>query len=154
MYAGLPVPAPAGDVPIPSDGLAYIVAPGLVSDPVKYDVVTTIPAVPYDINLPKPFCNAGGEYVNLKGSLEFEMRVRTNPSGQYLRTYQLGGTLKVTALTGVDAGRTFDAVISERHRAMLTDEYGQVTELASQLLLRKPPQLLGLVLPSVTRTPT
>jgi hypothetical protein len=113
---------------------------------VKYDVTTTIPAVPYDIVLPKPFCNdQGSEFVRLLGGLEFRMRVRTNRSGQYLRTYELGGTLKVTALTGPDAGRTFDAVISERHRAMLTDEYDQVTELASQLLVRKPPQLLGWV---------
>lgn len=152
-YAGLPAPpwtptnpAPApGDVPLPADGYAVVMAPGLVHTPAKYDVTTTIPAARYDVNLPKPFCNAGGEFVNLRGSLEFVMRVQTNPSGKYLRTYTLGGTLKVTALTGPDAGQSFDALISERHRAMLTDNYDQVTEIASQSLLRNPPQLLGWV---------
>jgi hypothetical protein len=152
-YAGLPTPPftsqnpppPAGDVGLPADGYALVLAAGLEHQPATYDVTTTLPAVQYDVNIPKPFCGVPGEYVNLSGALEFEMRVKTNPSGQYLRTYRLGGTLKVKALSGPDAGRTFDAVISERHRAMLTDEYDQVTEIASQLLLRRAPQALGWV---------
>jgi hypothetical protein len=148
-YAGLPVPPmpppPPGDVARPADGLAYVVAPGLSYSPARSDVTTTIPAVSYDVSIPKPFCDAGGEYVKLQGSLEFVMRVQTNPSGLYLRTYTLGGTLKVTALTGPDAGKTFDAVIGERHRALLTDEREEVTEIASQTLLRSPPQILGWV---------
>jgi hypothetical protein len=153
QYAGLPIPpwtaanpAPApGDVPLPADGYAVVVAPGLAHTPVKYDVTTTIPEARYNVNVPKPFCNAGGEFVNLSGSLEFAMRVQTNPSGKYLRTYTLGGTLRVTALTGPDAGKSFDALISERHRAMLTGNRDEVTEVASQTLLRNPPQILSWV---------
>jgi hypothetical protein len=149
QYAGLPVPpaVPApGDVPIPADGVAYLVAGGLVHHPARYDVTTTIPSVQYSVDAPKPFCNAGGEFVHLTGSLEFALRVQTNPSGKYQRTYTLGGTLQVRMLSGPDAGKVYSAVISERHRAMLTDEYQEVTEIGTQMLLRNPPQVLGWVL--------
>ena len=154
QYAGLPTPpwtptnpAPApGDVPLPADGYAVVIAPGLVDQPAKYDVTTTIPAAPYGVNTPKPFCNyQESEYFRLTGALAFKMRVQTNPSGKYLRTMTFGGTLKATALTGPDAGKTFDALISSQHRAMLTDQYDETTEVTSQTLLRMPPQLDGWV---------
>jgi hypothetical protein len=148
VYAGLPVPPavpPPGAVKIPADGLAYVVAPGLVYEPVKSDATTTT-QVQYNVDAPKLFCDSGGEFVHLSGSLDFVMRVQTNPAGKYLRTYTLGGTLKAFMLTGPDAGRTFDVLVSERHRSMLTDNLQEVTEIGSQVLMRDPPQLRGWVL--------
>jgi hypothetical protein len=145
-YAGLlPPPAAGKDVPIPADGYAYVLAPGLTHEPAQSDVTTTIPAARYDVTLPKPFCDSGGEYVKLTGSIQFAVRVQTNRSGKYLRTQTINGMLRVAVLSGVNAGKTFDALVSERHRAMITDEYQEVTETGSQTLLSNPPQLLGWV---------
>jgi hypothetical protein len=122
-------------VPIPTNGAAATFSPIIRFEPVKSDRTTSHQAT-YDVNAPKPFCGPG--YVHLEGSLRMEMRVQTNPSGKYLRTYRVFGMLRVTPL--VPAGPAVDAIVWEAHRGMLTDHYGEVTERASQTLLGEPVQ--------------
>jgi hypothetical protein len=130
--AGLPSDA---DVPIPTNGAAATFSPIIDFHPVKSDRTTTYRA-DYLIDAPKPFC--GPALVRLQGSLRFELRVQTNPSGKYLRDYSVAGTLRVTPLS--PPGAPANAVIYEAHRGMLTDHYGELTERAAQTLLARPVQ--------------
>jgi hypothetical protein len=129
---GLPAPQPPYDpVPIPATGLAAVFAPPFAYAPVKSDITLTDSRTYFVQNTPKPFC--GQEPIQITGGpLTFTLRVQTNKSGKYQRTYSVEGSLKILTLS---TGITQDAVISEFHRGMLTDNYGQVREEVSQVLL-------------------
>jgi hypothetical protein len=139
------VPVASGqDVPIPTSGAAVAIAGDLPFDPVKSDATTTL-EVQYSVITNKPFCNGPADYVKLEGPLQFSLRVQTNPSGLLLRTYHVGGMLRVTPvnpLTGQPVGEARDAAIAEGHRGQLTDEYGEVREHVAQVLLGDPQQSL------------
>jgi len=135
LPSGLPDDA---DVPILTTGAAETFSPIIHFQPVKSDRTTTYQGT-YDIDAPKPFC--GPAFVHLEGSLRLQLRVQTNPSGKYQRTYSVFGTLRVTPLS--PPGSAANAIVWEAHRAMLTDNYGQITELASQTLLSRPVQVLA-----------
>ena len=122
-------------MPIPTNGAAATFSPIIDWQPVRSDRTTTYRAT-YSIDAPKPFCGPG--FVHLAGPLQFKLRVQTNPSGKYLRTYSVFGTLRVTPLS--PPGPAVNAIIWEAHRGMLTDHYGEVTEQASQVLLSQPLQ--------------
>jgi hypothetical protein len=148
--AGLPM-KPVLDrtpVPIPTNGVAMVLVPGVQFDPVQ-DKIRTVADVTYNVVAPKPFCASGpADYVLLQGPVHLEMRVHTNPSGKYERNYAVSGTLSVTPLavtaSGLaPSGSPVPAVVAEVHRALLTDNYGQVTEQLSRVLLGNPPQLLA-----------
>jgi len=123
------------DVPIPTNGAAATFSPIIGFRPVKSDRTTKYEAT-YSIDAPKPFC--GPALVHMTGTLQMQLRVQTNPSGKYLRTYSVSGMLQVTPLS--PPGDAANALIHERHRGMLTDHYGSVTERASQTLLSHPLQ--------------
>jgi hypothetical protein len=132
----LPASVPSSDVPIPTSGEAAVFAPAFALEPVKSDVTTTLD-VTYGVAAPKPFCGPG--FIQIAGGpLHLEMRVQTNRSGQYLRTYRVHGTLSVTPLA--PSGATVQAVISEAHRGLLTDQYGQIAQGTAQVLLGDPVQ--------------
>jgi hypothetical protein len=125
----LPPPQPPyPDVPIPSTGRAAVFAPGFTYVPVTSDVTLTDSRM-YSVRTNKPFCDKGGIVIT-GGPLTFSLRTQTNPSGKYQRSYTVSGTLQIT--TG---SVTQDALISEFHRGMLTDNHGQVSEEVSQILL-------------------
>ena len=130
---GLPPPQPPAfpPVPIPASGLAAVFAPAFTYLPVRSDVTLT-DSRSYGVqSTPKPFCD--GTPIQITGGpLTFTLRVQTNPSGKYQRTYTVAGSLKVKTLS---TGVVQDALISEIHRGMLTDNYGQVSEEVSQILL-------------------
>jgi len=135
---GLPLLPPGSTdtvVPIPTNGAAVVFSPIIDFRPVKSDRTTKYRGT-YDTDAPKPFC--GPALVHLTGALQLQLRVQTNPSGKYLRTYSVSGTLRVTPK--MPPGNAADAIIFEAHRGMLTDNYGEVTERASQTLLGDPVQ--------------
>ncbi len=136
------LPEPPGSTPeavaIPTDGKAVAFTSIITFDPVKSDRRTKYRAT-YALNAPKPFCGPG--FVRLEGTLQMELRVQTNPSGKYERTYGVSGTLSVTPLGATGPiGPPVPAIIFEAHRGMITDNYGEVTERASQTLLGDPVQ--------------
>jgi hypothetical protein len=126
---------PDANVPIPTDGTAATFSPTIDFQPVLSDQTTTFQGI-YDLDAPKPFC--GPALVHLAGQLQLRLRVQTNPSGKYLRTYGVSGALQVTPL--VPPGAAAEAIIFEAHRGMLTDNYGEVTERGSQIILGQPRQ--------------
>ena len=136
------IPEPLGSTPeyvtIPANGAAVVFSPIIHFRPVKSDRTTTYEGT-YTINAPKPFCGPG--YVHLEGTLHMKLRVQTNPSGKFERTYGVSGILSVTPLGATGpSGPTVPAIIYEAHRAMLTDHYGEIAERASQTLLGQPLQ--------------
>jgi hypothetical protein len=129
---GLPPPTagfPA--VPIPVSGRAAVFAPAFKYVPVKSDITLTDSRSYFVANTPKPFCD-GAPIQITGGPLTFTLRVQTNPSGKYQRTYTVAGSLKIKTLS---TGVVQDALVSETHRGMLTDNHGQVSEEVSQILL-------------------
>ncbi len=152
VQLGLPVfptPLPVGPVPIPTTGYGFALVPDFVFAPVAERIRTEYVAN-YDVVAPKPFCNpTGSEYVRLQGRLRFDLGVRGDESGNFLRTYDIKGRLQVTPwnpITNVPVGKPSPAKIREQHAAVLTDCYGQVYESASQELLGKTRQSLSWVL--------
>jgi hypothetical protein len=136
--------SPTADVPIPTSGAALAFRSLFPYDASLSDV-TTVTDVQYSVIAPKPFCNGPTDYVKLEGPLHFTLRVRTTSWGAFVRTYGLEGTLKATPvnpLTGAAIGPARDAVISERHGALLTDHIGEITERVSQVLQGVPEQSL------------
>lgn len=132
----LPGAVPSANVPIPTEGVAILFSPSFAFAPVRSDVTTSLD-VPYSVDAPKPICEPGLIHI-AGGPVHLEMRVQTNPSGKYLRTYTVNGMLAVTPL--IPAGDTVQAVVSEVHRAMLTDRYGEIRQETSQVLLGDPTQ--------------
>lgn len=132
LALGLPFPQPPFDpVPIPATGDAAVFAPDFTYVPVRSDITLTDSRSYFVQSTPKPFC--GGTPIQITGGpLTFTLRVQTNPSGKYQRTYMVGGSLQVKTLS---TGVVQDALISEIHRGMLTDNHEQVTEEVSQILL-------------------
>ena len=106
-------------------------APAFAYVPVRSDVTLTDSRSYLVQSTPKPFCD--GTLIQITGGpLTFTLRSQTNPSGKYQRTYTVAGSLKVKTLSTVVVQ---DALISEIHRGMLTDNHGQVSEQVSQVLL-------------------
>lgn len=147
-FLGL-VPPVSGDVPIPTTGQAAVLAAGIVFEPGQARLAAASD-VAYDVVVPRPFCSSGPyDLVRLQGPLHFAQTAHTNPSGKYERNYVIGGTLRVTPMRPLPDG-TFvptgeppvDASISETHRAMITDQYDQVTERVAQVLMGEQPQSL------------
>jgi hypothetical protein len=150
--AGLPVPPaplpPAGDpIPMPTNGTAMVFAPRIAFEPVQAKTRTELD-VTYGVVTPKPFCAGPTDYVLLQGPVHLALRTHTNPSGMYERRYVVSGSLTVTP--GYPSGGGFvatgppvPAVVSELHRALLTDHYGEVTEEGAQTLLSDPLQSLA-----------
>jgi hypothetical protein len=125
---GLPLGNQTADVPIPSRGTALVFDLGASFAPGWGDTRTEL-EVYFNQGIPKPFCNAGADYVWVRGPVHFSLRVQTEPSGRFARTQIITGTLDVTPIdprTGVPIGPTVTAQVSETHRAWLTDEHGQV----------------------------
>jgi hypothetical protein len=140
----LPPPPPGQPVPVPTSGAAAVLAPTIAFEPVQAKTQTALD-VTYDVVTPKPFCNGPADYVRLQGPVHFDLRVHTNPSGMYERTQVISGMLMVTpglptADGFVPAGPPIPAEVSEYHRALLTDNYDEVTQQLSQTLLSDPPQ--------------
>ena len=140
---GLYPPPASGDVPIPLLGVATILSGDLPFDPAQERIRTRVD-VPYDIVVPRPFCADGPlDYVHLAGTLRLTLDVHTNRSGKYERRHRISGTLYVTPIgsTGL-SGPTAPAIIREEHHALLTDQYGQLTEMGLQALLGDTPESL------------
>lgn len=144
--AGLPANA---DIPIPTDGQAAVLAANIALAPVQAEI-TDHTTVTYDIVVPRPFCATGPyDLVWLQGPVHFSIRTHTNPSGKYERTESVAGQLSVTPMAPlpgrgfVPVGDPVPAVISEAHRAMLTDQYDELTWSASQVQLGDPVQALA-----------
>lgn len=132
LALGLPLPEPPfNPVPIPASGFAAVFAPAFTYVPVRSDITLTDSRGYFVESTPKPFCEGAAIQIT-GGPLTFTLRVQTNPSGKYQRTYTIAGTLKVKTLS---SGVVQDALISETHRGMLTDNHGQVSEEVSQVLL-------------------
>ncbi len=138
---GLVAPAtPGADVPIPTNAQASVLDSAAAFDSDQSDLRTAVD-VNYNVVVPKPFCSNGpNDFVRLQGPLHLAMRVHTTPSGKYDRFYTVSGMLRVTPLA--PGGAASDALISEVHRAVLTDDRDQVVEQVSQVLLSHPQQLL------------
>jgi hypothetical protein len=137
------------DVPIPTSGQAAVLAAVIALSPAQAQRADEI-TVTYDIVAPKPFCGAGpGDLVRLQGPVRLALRTHANPSGKYERAQTISGRLTVTPVAPLPGGgfeRVGDpvpAVVSEAHRAMLTDHYGEVTWNGAQVLLGDPVQALA-----------
>jgi hypothetical protein len=143
---GLPDDA---DVPIPTDGEAAVLAAAIALAPVQA-TFTDGTAVTYNIVVPRPFCATGpADLVWLQGPVHFTVRAHTNPSGKYQRAETITGQLTATPMAPlpgggfVPVGDPVRAVVTELHRAMLTDHHGQVDWTAAQVQLGDPVQALA-----------
>jgi len=145
---GLVPPPPTGDVPIPTSGEAWVLSADIILD-AGWSATRSKVVVDYDVVSPRPFCATGPyDLVHLAGPVELGVVVYTSPWGTYHRRHWIRGTLSVTPLAPDGAGGYIvtgppvPAVVSENHRAVLNDWYGQLSQEVSQTLLGDPRQSL------------
>jgi hypothetical protein len=143
-----PAPPPAGDVPIPSDGVALVFSANIILEQ-EWTVTRSKTVVDYDIVSAKPFCATGpADLVHLAGPVELGVVVYTSPWGAYKRYHWIRGKLSVTPVAPngsggyTPTGPPVPAVVSENHRAVLNDWYDQLSQEVSQTLLSDPRQSL------------
>ena len=127
-----PTPYDPPPVPMPATGLAAVFAPAFTFVPQKSDFTLTDSRT-YAVQLYKPFCEPVPVQIT-GGPLILKLRIQTNPSGKYQRTFTVSGRLKIKTLS---TGVVQDAVISQVGRGMITENYGQVAQEVSQVLLPK-----------------
>jgi hypothetical protein len=142
---GLVLP-PAGDIPIPTSGVARARV-GELDVARESARETTATEVQYSIVVPKPFCATGPfDFVKLEGPVDLAMTVETDGAGTYERRYSVSGALTVTPMTPtspttlVASGDSVAGIVVEQHRARLDDRHGQVSETGAQVLLGDPKQ--------------
>ncbi|HET7292615.1 MAG TPA: hypothetical protein VFM88_09330 [Vicinamibacteria bacterium] len=139
---------PPGDVRIPTDGKAKVLFANVPFDPVQ-EQISAEQVLVYNQVIPKPFCSGPTDFVLVQGPVHFAMEVHTNPSGFYSRGYTIAGALNVTPVnpfTGAPSGPTVQAIVSEDHRAQLTNQYSETTQIVLRNLLGEPLQSLSAVL--------
>jgi hypothetical protein len=138
----LPLTPQAAPVPIPFDGVAMVFRAAIAPDPVQahlFDALT----INFNQVIEKPFCNGPTDYVLVQGPVRLVLNVHTNPSGFFSRTYDVGANLRVTPfnpVTRMPTGPTVPAVVTEWHRAQLTNRYGELREIQNRQLLGATPQ--------------
>jgi hypothetical protein len=137
------------DVPIPTSGQAAVLAAEIALAPVQAEIADQT-TVTYNVVVPRPFCATGpADLVRLQGPVHFAIRTHTNPSGKFERVESIAGELTATPMAPlpgggfIPVGDPVAAVVSEAHRAMLTDEYGETSWSGSQVQLGDPVQSLA-----------
>lgn len=142
---GLPTDDQTQPVPIPNNGLATVLTVAQTFEPRSSDVRVAFDH-PFGQVVPRPFCASGpADLILIQGTLRFDHRVQTNPSGRYQVRLTTTGILDVTPIdpaTFQPSGPTVPAVVSETHRFELTDEREQVKLVRQQSILASPAQLL------------
>jgi hypothetical protein len=147
LVLGLPDEPQAAPVPIPADGRVSLLKVAAPFDPVQSHVGTQWD-IEYDVMATThPFCDVTGAYgvIAIQGEVHLALAVHTNPSGKYSRTFTAAGTLYVTPLdprTLAPNGPTVEAIVSEDHRALLTDNSSQVHQVLLRDIFGDPAQSL------------
>lgn len=127
-------------VPIITDGTATIfnVAGSVDGQPGVFRNEFTIT---FGQLVPKPFCASGPyDYLYVAGPINLREQVVLTPSGNLLAQFHALGHLDLTPidpLTGEPTGEPYRALVSEHHRAMLTDRQNGATSF--QLQIEIPP---------------
>ncbi len=122
---------PAGNVsnpvPIATDGHAAILnlAGSEEGEPMVARQTFTIE---FNQFIPKPFCASGPyDYLYVSGPVVFSQQVIMTPSGNYISQFQARGHLDLTPVDVTKnppepAGETYQAVVLENHKGILTDQ--------------------------------
>lgn len=152
IYNGMPeelkalIGGPAGSVgspvPIGTDGKATLLnlAESVNGQPVvaKQDFV-----IDFDQVIPKPFCSSGPfDFVYVKGPVRLSQTVVMTQAGNFISQFQAQGTLDLTPVNPTtnpptSIGETYQAVINEHHKSVVTDEETLVSSF--QLRAEVPP---------------
>jgi len=98
----------------------------------------------FDQVIPQPFCGPGPDaFLYVKGPVTLDQRVVFTPSGNYFSSLHAVGHLDVTPVdpvTGQPIGATYQAVVLEDHKGILTDAVSLATFFTLRITL--PPSAL------------
>ena len=148
IYNGIPtalraaIGGPLGDVtapvPIANDGRATVL--NLSASVAGQPLVAHRRFVqPFNQVIPQPFCGPGPDaFLYVVGPVTLDQQVVFTPSGNYLSRFHAVGHLDVTPMdptTGQPIGATYQALVLEDHKGILTDAVSLSTFLALQITL-------------------
>jgi hypothetical protein len=139
VMVGLPPGTAETDVGIPTDGHAMII--NLASkEPWKAGVFTQEIVLPYGQVVPKPFCNAGAEYLYVEGPVNLKMTTRMSRGGIYTMTFFAEGNLTVTPvnqMTGEPTAPSLKAYVMQRHSSTCANHKSAIYGMMYQRLGNK-----------------
>jgi hypothetical protein len=124
------VPVPNGDGKVTVVPLAHYTGAGEGS----YQEFT----LPYDAGIPKPFCQAEGDWVYVYGPVQLAMTVTIAPDGRLERDFRAEGTLSITPIdptTGEATGPSYRANVTQDQQAWATGTAHWVQSKLHQHLL-------------------
>lgn len=131
---GTPPGTVGEDVGIPSDGHASIVnLAGSV--PRKPGIFTQTIVLPFDQIIPKPFCDAGNEYLYVQGPVNLSMTTRMSRGGTYTMTFVAEGELtvvQINPMTGMPMGPVLPAFVTQRHSSTCANHMRSMTSMMYQ----------------------
>lgn len=125
-------------VPIPTDGHATILnlAQSAEGEPMVARRTFTIE---FNQVIPKPFCSSGPfDYLYINGPVVFSQQVVMTPSGNYISQFQARGHLNLTPVDPTTnpptpIGETYQALVLENHKGILTDQKTLASSFKMQL---------------------
>lgn len=94
----------------------------------------------YNQVVPKPFCNAGDEYVYVQGPVSLKMTTHMTRSGMYAMSFFAEGELSVTPvnpMTGEPVGPSLEAHVTQRHSSMIANHKASALGVMFQQIGRK-----------------
>lgn len=150
IYNGMPpdlralAGGPAGDVtdsvPILTDGVATVLN---LADVVSAEPGTDMQefVIDFDQVIPKPFCASGPfDYLYVQGPVLLKQVTTYTLSGNLMTQFQASGSLKLTPVNPLTdpptpIGETYDALVNQRDRALVTDHVTRVSSFQWQIEL-------------------
>jgi hypothetical protein len=129
----------SGEIGIRTDGTATIlnVARAAERRPGRF---TDEQEISFGQIIPKPFCNAGHEFVLVVGPVRLRQQVVVTPSGKYSNEFHADGELSVTPVnpfTREAIGPTARARVGNLYKGQVTDHVHSASGSARQMLMRE-----------------
>jgi hypothetical protein len=132
------IPGSLGNFPIPCNVNATVfhMAGSVGGQP---QVATQDFVINFDIIMPKPFCATSAyDYVQVEGPVHLRQKVVYTPSGNFISQFHANGHLNLTPInpiTGNPIGDTYQAVINEHHKGIITNNVTLVSSFQMQVMI-------------------
>ena len=124
-----------GNVPLPSDGNATVLH--LMGDVNGIPQIATQEfTIDFDAVIPKPICASSPyDLVYVQGPVTLRQKVLYTPSGNYISQFHAQGHLDLTPvdLTYQPVGSTYQAIVNEHHRGIVTNQVSMASSFQMQI---------------------
>ncbi|OGB66063.1 MAG: hypothetical protein A2Y94_14830 [Caldithrix sp. RBG_13_44_9] len=131
------IPGSTGNFPVPCDVNAQVfhMTGGIAGSP---QIATQDFVIDFNQIIPKPFCNTPYDYLLVQGPVHMRQKVVFTPLGNFISQFHANGHLNLTPvdpMTGNPIGDTYQAVINEHHKGIITNNVTLVSGFQMQVMI-------------------